>query len=91
MNAQSPGIAGVILARVFALVLLGSGIFLIVNGAHLLNLGGSPYYFLAGMAVGVSGILVWLRRAEAMAVYGAMLLLTLTWALLGGRVSTAGR
>jgi quinoprotein glucose dehydrogenase len=81
MRDDSPGTAGIVLARVFAVVLLVIGLYMTVYGAQLLHLGGSPYYVLCGIAVAASAVLLWLRRAEAMLVYGAMLLATVAWAL----------
>ncbi|TAL01273.1 MAG: membrane-bound PQQ-dependent dehydrogenase, glucose/quinate/shikimate family [Rhodospirillaceae bacterium] len=71
----------VLVLRAYALLLLVVGIALAGGGGYLLSLGGSPYYILAGIAVLLSGILLWRRRAEGAALYGLMLLTTLAWAL----------
>jgi membrane-bound PQQ-dependent dehydrogenase (glucose/quinate/shikimate family) len=81
MSDASSGTAGIILARLFALLLLAIGFYLMINGVRLVILGGSPYYVLFGVAISASAVLLWMRRAEAMLVYGTVLLATLAWAL----------
>jgi len=72
---------GLVLLRLYALVLLAIGITLAVGGGYLLSIKGSPYYVLTGIAVVVSGVLLWLRKGEGALVYGLMLLGTIAWAL----------
>ncbi len=67
--------------RVYAAFLLLVGITLALGGAYLGYLGGSLYYVLAGIAICVSAVLLWRRRAAGAALYGAMLLATLIWAV----------
>lgn len=43
--------------------------------------GGSPYYLLTGIAVVVSGILIWRRDGRGVPVYVAVLASTTTWAI----------
>lgn len=43
--------------------------------------GGSPYYLLTGIAVVVSGILIWRRDGRGVLVYVAVLASTTTWAI----------
>ena len=69
------------LLRIYAALLLLIGIVLVGGGAYLLSLGGSPYYVLCGLALAASGLLLWRRRAEGAALYAAVLLATLAWAL----------
>lgn len=57
------------------------GLCLLVGGAQLLLLGGSPYYFLAGVAVLISAVLLWRTDFRGALVYVGMLAATLVWAL----------
>lgn len=54
---------------------------LILGGGYLATLGGSFWYVLAGLAVGASGLLLLIRRREALWLYWAMLAATLGWAV----------
>ena len=67
--------------RIFAALLAGVGLVLIVGGSRLLMLGGSPYYVVAGLAWVLSGALLWRRSRLGHLVYGGMLLGTIVWAL----------
>ena len=63
--------------RIFATLLAGIGLVLIVGGARLLMLGGSLYYLVAGLACVLSGALLWRGRSLGSFVYGGMLLGTI--------------
>jgi quinoprotein glucose dehydrogenase len=56
------------------------GLILLAGGAWLAALGGSWFYLLLGLAIGVSGWLLMQRRPAGLALYGAALLVTLVWA-----------
>src|SRR5690348_8944912 len=73
--------ATVAIMRAYALVLMAIGLTLLIGGGYLVSLGGSPYYLLCGSIVLASGAFLWQRRAEGAALYGVMLLASLTWAL----------
>ncbi|ARS25820.1 membrane-bound PQQ-dependent dehydrogenase, glucose/quinate/shikimate family [Sphingomonas sp. KC8] len=57
------------------------GLALTSAGGALLAAGGSPYFALAGGGTMVAGLLALRRRASALAVYGAVLLGSLIWAI----------
>lgn len=61
------------------LVVVGLG--LAAGGVMLAWYGGSPYYLLSGIAVVVSGILIWRRDGRGVPVYVAVLASTTTWAI----------
>lgn len=61
------------------LVVVGLG--LAAGGVMLAWYGGSPYYLLSGIAVVVSGILIWRRDGRGVLVYVAVLASTTTWAI----------
>lgn len=61
------------------LALLGAVI--LVGGVWLAALGGSPFYTVMGLGLVVSGILVARRKRAGLAVYAALLILTLAWSL----------
>lgn len=67
--------------RLTSLVLIVLGLVLAGGGAWLMVLGGSPYYLLAGMTLVVTAILLFRRRAAALALYGALVAVTLVWAI----------
>jgi quinoprotein glucose dehydrogenase len=67
--------------RIFALVLLLIGIALLLPGIRLATLGGSPYYALAGLAITLSGALLWRGDSRAVSVYAATFAATLLWSL----------
>lgn len=58
-----------------------AGLGLIYGGIHLLLLGGSWYYLLAGISFVATGILILARRAEAAWLYALVVLATLAWSL----------
>jgi quinoprotein glucose dehydrogenase len=62
---------------IFALLglVLGGG------GAQLAALGGSLYYLIAGVVLLATAVLLFLRRAEALWLYGLFILGSLIWAL----------
>jgi membrane-bound PQQ-dependent dehydrogenase (glucose/quinate/shikimate family) len=64
-----------------ALILVAAGLALLVPGIGLIALGGSPYYALVAVAALATGVLVALRRGEAVGLYAAILLGTLGWSL----------
>jgi len=81
MSNGNAALGAVMVLRLYAVVLAAVGLVLTAGGAHLLHLGGSPYYVLCGIAVVASGILLFLRRAQGALIYGLMLLATIAWAL----------
>jgi quinoprotein glucose dehydrogenase len=64
-------------AIVFALI----GLVLGGAGGWLVALGGSPYYLLTGIAFLVTALLLHRRNAAALWLYGAIILLSLAWAV----------
>ncbi len=63
-----------ILFFVLGLALLGAGIWLVA-------LGGSWYYLIAGLLLGLTGVFVTVRSDGALAVFAVLVLGTLLWAL----------
>jgi len=68
-------------ARLLAIVLGLIGLILVVGGAWLAVLGGSLYYLLAGLGLGVAAWLLFQGKALGVAVYAVVFLATLAWAL----------
>lgn len=54
---------------------------LVVGGIRLLTLGGSAYYLIAGVAMGATAALLRRRAQAAYALYAALFIGTLAWAL----------
>lgn len=77
--AQTPaqGVVGIVVLLVLAVVAM----LLVVGGIWLLVLGGSPYYLMAGAAVAVTAVLLRRRAQAALALYAALFIATLGWAL----------
>jgi quinoprotein glucose dehydrogenase len=67
--------------RIFAGVLILVAAVLLVAGAYLALLGGSPYYAAAGLLIGASGVLAWRGDGRSAWLYGAMLALTIVFAI----------
>jgi len=67
--------------RVLAIVLGGIALLLIVGGAQLALLGGSIYYLAAGVAVAATAWLAYKGDRRDAAVYAALLVGTLVWAV----------
>src|ERR1700710_533426 len=57
------------------------GLYLLLGGAWLVALGGSPYYLIAGAVLLVVAWLLTHRRRSALWLYAALLAGTLAWAL----------
>jgi quinoprotein glucose dehydrogenase len=68
------------LVRLLAILLCLIGITLGIGGGWLAGLGGSLYYLIAGIAILVSGILLYGRRAAGAWLYFAAFLMTIVWA-----------
>ncbi|MVA79755.1 membrane-bound PQQ-dependent dehydrogenase, glucose/quinate/shikimate family [Agrobacterium vitis] len=67
----------IVTAVVFAVIglALGSG------GGYLLSLGGSPFYLIAGLAFILVALLLVMRKAAALWIYGLFILGCLGWAI----------
>ncbi|OWJ80146.1 membrane-bound PQQ-dependent dehydrogenase, glucose/quinate/shikimate family [Haematobacter genomosp. 1] len=68
-------------ARVFATLFVLIGLAYVWGGAQLALLGGSLYFLITGLAVIVSGILVWRGNGWAGWLYAVMLAWTYVWAV----------
>ncbi|MCK1478840.1 membrane-bound PQQ-dependent dehydrogenase, glucose/quinate/shikimate family [Bradyrhizobium sp. 197] len=71
-NTWAAPVVGVIMAVI--------GIVLLIGGAWLISLHGSPYYLCAGIGLIVSGILLVMRKSEGALLYLLVFLATLAWA-----------
>ncbi|MBV6416054.1 MAG: Quinate/shikimate dehydrogenase (quinone) [Steroidobacteraceae bacterium] len=69
------------LQRVHALLLAAIGLAMLIGGAKLLRLGGSAYYLVIGLLLVASAVLLWRRRRSGALLYGAILFITLAWAI----------
>lgn len=72
--------------QTFWLLVLGSiitatGVFFTYFGIRLTSLGGSSYFLVSGIALLVSGFLLWRGRITGAYLYGVILLGTILWAL----------
>ena len=67
--------------RVCAILLGLIGLYLFGMGGHLVLVGGSPYYVLAGMMTIAAGVLVGLGNGRGGLIYALMLAATVPWAL----------
>ena len=72
---------GNILRWILAVLIGLIGLWLLVFGAELVALGGSPYYVIAGVALLASAVLLFVGSALALWVYAATLIGTVIWAV----------
>lgn len=70
-----------LLSRLYALLLGLIALVLVYGGTDLISLHGSPYYLLAGIALAGCAVMTWRDRREGVAVYAAIIVVTLAWAL----------
>ncbi|ODN71041.1 hypothetical protein [Methylobrevis pamukkalensis] len=66
--------------RLLGAIILLIGVVLLIGGAWLATLGGSLYYLFAGIGLGISGLLLVLRRAAGAWLYCLVVALTVAWA-----------
>ncbi|MGK6354328.1 membrane-bound PQQ-dependent dehydrogenase, glucose/quinate/shikimate family [Sphingomonas sp. DT-207] len=76
-RARSASIVLMVLGATLGLI----GLVLAIGGAWLSLLGGSVYYFLAGLGLIASGLLIFRGRPLGAGIYALVWLLTLVWAL----------
>jgi quinoprotein glucose dehydrogenase len=67
--------------RFVSAIFILCGLLLALPGAILIGLGGSPYYAASGIALAISGVLLWRARLAGAWVFAALLVLTCLWAL----------
>ena len=58
-----------------------AGLYLLIGGAWLISIGGSPYYVVAGLVMLVTAALLYRRNASALGLYALLLLCTIVWAV----------
>lgn len=68
--------------RVFPILLMLAAVPLVLGGLQLIFLGGSYYYFLAGLVLVACVIRLWRADPSASMVYGGLLIATIAWALM---------
>ncbi|MEI4473902.1 glucose dehydrogenase [Frigidibacter sp. MR17.24] len=67
-------------ARIVSVILGLIGLALLAGGIWLIGLGGSWYYAIAGLGLGLTAALLWMQDARALRVYLVTWLFTLAWA-----------
>jgi len=70
-----------LLLIITALISAAIGVALLVGGSELTTLGGSPFYFIAGVVFILTALLLLFRRRETLAIYGLFVLASLGWAV----------
>ena len=70
-----------VLLRAFSALLILMGLGLVVGGARLLSLGGSPYYLIAGLFLLYGGVMLWRGLRKGALAVAWMAVLTVPWAL----------
>ena len=68
-------------ARVMAVLIGATGLVLAAGGLLLLQLGGSPYYVVAGLALLLDAWLLWRADPKALMLFAAIFAATLAWSL----------
>jgi len=89
-SASTRGALGQVVTWLGAAVFGALGATLVVGGADLLRLGGSPYYLIAGLAVLATAVQIARRRASAVWIYAGFCVGTLVWALIEVGADTWG-
>lgn len=67
-------------SRILGAVIAIIGLILMIGGGWLLAVGGSAYYVLAGIAMIVSGVMLWRSRMMGAWIYIGVVVLTMPWA-----------
>lgn len=67
--------------RLYAIFLAAIALVLLAGGGQLALLGGSLYYLLAGAALMAVAVLLWMQRRGALALYAAIVAVTIVWSL----------
>ncbi len=78
---QGPSVLATAWLLVLGACILAAGVFFAWFGYQLVALKGSYYFFLAGIGLSLSGILLALRRSAGAWLYGLVLAATVIWAL----------
>lgn len=79
-TTKVPAVCRVLVILLGILVTL-FGLALLVGGVRLVQLGGSWYFLLMGVASAVAGVLLVMRRPNGALLYGLAFVATLLWAL----------
>ncbi|RYC12123.1 glucose/quinate/shikimate family membrane-bound PQQ-dependent dehydrogenase [Ciceribacter ferrooxidans] len=70
------------MTRIISIIVFGVlGLVLLAGGIQLLMLGGSPFYLVAGVVLGLTALLIVMRRALALWLYGIFIIFSLGWAI----------
>ncbi len=70
------------MTRIISIIVFGVlGLVLLAGGIQLLMLGGSPFYLVAGVVLGLTALLIVMRRALALWLYGVFIIFSLGWAI----------
>jgi len=67
--------------RILVILIGGISLILLYGGGALLELGGTSYYLVSGIALAGTALLLWRRDGRAATVYGLFLILSVAWAL----------
>ncbi|WP_028238573.1 glucose/quinate/shikimate family membrane-bound PQQ-dependent dehydrogenase [Stutzerimonas azotifigens] len=81
MTAHGPSPRSRLLPTLLGLLLILAALAMSFGGVRLLTLGGSPYYLIGGLVLGLAGLLLVLGKSSALLVYGLFLLGSTAWAL----------
>ncbi|RKT10706.1 quinoprotein glucose dehydrogenase [Paraburkholderia sp. RAU2J] len=76
-QSKALGVIGVI-SLLFTLL---TAVYLVIGGAWLLSLGGSPYYVVTGVVLLIVAWLLWRASATAFVLYALVLIGTMIWGL----------
>ncbi|MCJ8160545.1 glucose/quinate/shikimate family membrane-bound PQQ-dependent dehydrogenase [Acinetobacter zhairhuonensis] len=67
---------------ILGLALLLTGLFYLIGGGKLISLGGSWYFFIAGLVTIVSAIFIFRRKALGVGLFSLVFIGTVIWALI---------
>ncbi|MDI6837662.1 MAG: glucose/quinate/shikimate family membrane-bound PQQ-dependent dehydrogenase [Rhizobiaceae bacterium] len=70
------------MTRIISIIVFGVlGLVLLAGGVQLLMVGGSPFYLAAGIVLALTALLIAMRHALALWLYGLFIILSLGWAI----------
>lgn len=67
---------------ILGLALLITGLFYLIGGGRLISLGGSWYFFIAGVLITISAFFIFKKKAIGVGIFALVFVGTVIWALL---------